>query len=151
RRIFLPDRRRSAKASLIPRFRSLRSSHTRFLCFRTKPSRARVCIGITTDAGGDACLLGSNILRRISISDDPQHAAVSHAASRAVRVGDTALLHLADAWGARPWNLRQFDRLDGNIGRAPPAENDEGELHTDLNLRSNRIKNDSPEVIRARD
>jgi predicted nucleic acid-binding protein len=29
--------------------------------------------------GGDACLLDSNILLRISKSDDPQHAAISHA------------------------------------------------------------------------
>jgi predicted nucleic acid-binding protein len=30
-------------------------------------------------ASGDACLLDSNILLRISKSDDPQHAAISHA------------------------------------------------------------------------
>ncbi|HEX4135403.1 MAG TPA: type II toxin-antitoxin system VapC family toxin [Bryobacteraceae bacterium] len=29
-------------------------------------------------AGGDGCLLDSNILLRISKSDDPQHAAISH-------------------------------------------------------------------------
>jgi hypothetical protein len=30
-------------------------------------------------SGGDACLLDSNILLRVSKSDDPRHAAISHA------------------------------------------------------------------------
>lgn len=46
---------------------------------------------------GGACLLDSNILLRISKSDDPQYAAISHALHALVGQGGTALLHLADA------------------------------------------------------
>jgi predicted nucleic acid-binding protein len=66
-------RRRSAKASWTTRFRSLRNSPTRFPCSRMKPSPARACIGITTDAGGPR-------------------------ASRVGRTRRATLLHLADSW-----------------------------------------------------
>jgi len=47
---------------------------------------------------GAACLLDSNILLRISKSNDPQHAAISQALHALVGPGGAALLHVADAW-----------------------------------------------------
>jgi len=40
--------------------------------------------------GGNACLLDSNILLRISKSDDPQHVVISHALRALVGQGGTA-------------------------------------------------------------
>ena len=52
---------------------------------------------------GDACLLDSNILLRISKSDDPQHAAISHAlhelVGQGVRLCYTSQT-LAEFWNA---------------------------------------------------
>jgi len=52
--------------------------------------------------GGDACLLDSNILLRISKSDDPQHAAISHAL-RAL-VGQAARLCYTSQTIGEFWN-----------------------------------------------
>jgi predicted nucleic acid-binding protein len=64
-------------------------------------------------AGGDACLLDSNILLRISKSDDPQHAAISHAlyalAAQGVRLCYTSQT-LGEFWNAstRPLDKNGF-------------------------------------------
>jgi hypothetical protein len=47
-------------------------------------------------ASGDACLLDSNILLRISKSDDRQHAAISHALHELVGQS-AALLYIPNA------------------------------------------------------
>lgn len=47
--------------------------------------------------GGDACLLDSNILLRISKGDGPQHAAISHALHALVGQG------YGSATPRRPW------------------------------------------------
>jgi len=80
-----------------PRFKSLRSSRTRFPCSRMKPSRARVYM-ITTDAGR-RCL---SARQQYPVADQqkrlPSACRDQPCASRAGRAGRTGLLHLADTW-----------------------------------------------------
>jgi hypothetical protein len=63
--------------------------------------------------GGEACLLDSNILLRISTSDDPLHAAISHAlhalVGQGVRLCYTSQT-LAEFWNAstRPLDKNGF-------------------------------------------
>jgi hypothetical protein len=61
-------------------------------------------------ASGDACLLDSNILLRISKSDDPQHAAISHALR--VLVGQRTRLCYTSQTLGEFWNAstRPLDR-----------------------------------------
>jgi hypothetical protein len=54
----------------------------------------------------DACLLDSNILLRISKSDDPQHDAISHA------------LYILAGRGARVWYTSQTLANSGTLQRA---------------------------------
>src|SRR6266481_9646077 len=60
--------------------------------------------------GGEACLLDSNILLRISKSDDPQHAAISYAlhalVGHGVRLCYTSQT-LAEFWNASTRPARQ--------------------------------------------
>lgn len=92
-------------------------------------------------ASGDACLLDSNILLRISKSDDPQHAAISHALR--VLVGRGARLcytsqTLGEFWNAstRPLDKNGFglsvvetDRLARVIERDFEFLPDSREVH----------------------
>src|SRR5271165_3167555 len=92
-------------------------------------------------ASGDACLLDSNILLRISKSDDPQHVAISHAL-RAL-VGQGARLcytsqTLGEFWNAstRPLdkngfglNVAETDRLAHVIERDFEFLPDSREVH----------------------
>src|SRR5271157_389502 len=92
-------------------------------------------------ASGDACLLDSNILLRISKSDDPQHAAISHALR--VLVGQGARLcytsqTLGEFWNAstRPLDKNGFglsvaetDRLARVIERDFEYLPDSREVH----------------------
>ena len=57
--------------------------------------------------GGNACLLDSNILLRLSKSDDPRHAAISHALRALVGQGYGSATP-ADAWGVRPGKFRVY-------------------------------------------
>ena len=91
--------------------------------------------------GGDACLLDSNILLRISKSDDPQHAAISHALRVLVGQG-TRLCYtsqtLGEFWNAstRPLDKNGFglsvaetDRLARVIERDFEFLPDSREVH----------------------
>ena len=78
RPMFPPARISPAKAGLITRYGSLRSSRTRFLYSPMTSSRARIYIRITTDGGGRR-LSARQLLLRISKSDDPQYFAIGHA------------------------------------------------------------------------
>ena len=92
-------------------------------------------------ASGDACLLDSNIQLRISKSDDPQHAAISHALR--VLVGQEARLCytsqiLGEFWNAstRPLDKNGFglsvaetDRLARVIERNLEFLPDSREVH----------------------
>jgi predicted nucleic acid-binding protein len=90
---------------------------------------------------GDACLLDSNILLRISKSDDPQHAAISHAlhelVGQGVRLCYTSQT-LAEFWNAstRPLdkngfglNVAETDRLARVIERDFDFLPDSREVH----------------------
>ena len=90
---------------------------------------------------GDACLLDSNILLRISKSDDPQHAAISHAlhelVGQGVRFCYTSQT-LAEFWNAstRPLdkngfglNVAETDRLARVIERDFEFLPDSREIH----------------------
>ena len=92
-------------------------------------------------ASGDACLLDSNILLRISKSDDPQHAAISHALRVLVGQG-TRLCYtsqtLGEFWNAstRPLDKNGFglsvpetDRLARVIERDFEFLPDSREVH----------------------
>jgi hypothetical protein len=57
--------------------------------------------------GGNACLLDSNILLRLIKSDDPRHAAISHAL-RALFGQGYGSATSADAWGVRPGKFRVY-------------------------------------------
>lgn len=85
--MFPPYRGSSAPASLTTRFGSLRSSPIRFPCSRMKPSRAKVFIGITTDAKRRPLFARQQHSARIGKSDDSNHAAISHALHVLVRQG----------------------------------------------------------------
>jgi predicted nucleic acid-binding protein len=91
--------------------------------------------------GGEACLLDSNILLRISKSDDPQHAAISHAlhalVGQGIRLCYTSQT-LAEFWNAstRPLDKNGFglsvtetDRLARVIERHFEFLPDSREVH----------------------
>ena len=91
--------------------------------------------------GGEACLLDSNILLRISKSDDPQHAAISYAlhalVGHGVRLCYTSQT-LAEFWNAstRPLdkngfglNVAETDRLARVIERDFEFLPDSREVH----------------------
>ena len=59
--------------------------------------------------GGNACLLDSNILLRLSKSDDPRHAAITHALRALVGQGYGPATP-ADAWGVRPGKFRVYPK-----------------------------------------
>ena len=59
--------------------------------------------------GGNASLLDSNILLRLSKSDDPRHAAISHALRALVGQGYGSATP-ADAWGVRPGNTSLYSQ-----------------------------------------
>src|SRR6266481_6383343 len=73
--------------------------------------------------GGEACLLDSNILLRISKSDDPQHAAISYAlhalVGHGVRLCYTSQT-LAEFWNAstRPLDKNGFGLSVAEMGSA---------------------------------
>ena len=114
----------------------IRSRH-----FRMKPFHARVCIGITTDADRRCLPLDSNILLRISKSNDPQHAAISQAlhalVGQRVRLCYTSQT-LGEFWNAstRPLDKNGFglsivetDRLARVIERDFELLPDSREVH----------------------
>ena len=57
--------------------------------------------------GGNASLLDSNIVLRLSKSDDPRHAAISHALRALVGQGYSSATP-ADAWGVRHRKFRVY-------------------------------------------
>src|ERR1019366_4055822 len=91
--------------------------------------------------GGDTCLLDSNVLLRISKSDDPQHAAISHALHALVGQGVWLCYTsqtLGEFWNAstRPLDKNGFslsvaetDRLARVIERDFEFLPDRGEVH----------------------
>ena len=103
--------------------------------------------------GGEACLLDSNILLRISRSDDPQHAAISYALHALVGLGVRLCYTsqtLAEFWNAstRPLDKNGFglsvaetDRLARVIERDFEFLPDSREVHDQqrkINAKSGR-------------